>query len=179
MLINTAFGVANVRKDWLNVARTHELSPLRTAFTVILPAAAPTILAGLDRATQGALFKDKKEVAGPALERGVVFQNYSLLADRILLMTNGPYARIAESVKVDIPRPMDRISIIHDPGDYPTRCYSGRKRAGMVNTIIRKWLNPPSGFDIGESLCLKVGEFSNTASHNLYKVLLNIFVIIY
>ena len=47
MLINTAFGVANVRKDWLKVARTHELSNLRTAFQVILPAAAPTILTGM------------------------------------------------------------------------------------------------------------------------------------
>ncbi len=47
MLINTAFGVANVRKDWINVARTHELSDMRTAFTVILPAAAPTILTGM------------------------------------------------------------------------------------------------------------------------------------
>ncbi|ARU55468.1 MAG: nitrate ABC transporter permease [Pseudomonadales bacterium] len=47
MLINTAFGVANVRSDWINVARTHELSPLRTALTVILPAAAPTILTGM------------------------------------------------------------------------------------------------------------------------------------
>ncbi|MGD2117534.1 MAG: nitrate ABC transporter permease [Chromatiales bacterium] len=47
MLINTAFGVANVRQDWLNVARTHELSRLRTATTVILPAAAPTILTGM------------------------------------------------------------------------------------------------------------------------------------
>lgn len=47
MLLNTAFGVANVREDWINVARTHELSPLRTAFTVILPAAAPTILTGM------------------------------------------------------------------------------------------------------------------------------------
>lgn len=47
MLINTAFGVAGVRRDWINVARTHELSPLRTAFTVILPAAAPTILTGM------------------------------------------------------------------------------------------------------------------------------------
>lgn len=44
-----------------------------------------------------------------------------LLADRILLMTNGPYARIAESVKVDIPRPRDRTSIIHDPAYYPIR----------------------------------------------------------
>lgn len=47
MLINTAFGVSNVRKDWVNVARTHELSQLKTAFLVILPAAAPTILTGM------------------------------------------------------------------------------------------------------------------------------------
>jgi nitrate/nitrite transport system permease protein len=47
MLINTAFGVAGVRRDWLNVAKTLEVSPLRKAFTVILPAAAPTILTGM------------------------------------------------------------------------------------------------------------------------------------
>ena len=47
MLINTAFGVASVRKDWLNVARTLEVSRWRTAFEVILPAAAPTILTGM------------------------------------------------------------------------------------------------------------------------------------
>ncbi|BDW97604.1 nitrate ABC transporter, permease protein [Thalassospira tepidiphila] len=47
MLINTAFGVAGVRKDWVNVARTHELGPLKTAWIVILPAAAPTILTGM------------------------------------------------------------------------------------------------------------------------------------
>jgi nitrate/nitrite transport system permease protein len=47
MLINTAFGVASVRKEWLNVARTLEVSPLRRAFEVILPAAAPTILTGM------------------------------------------------------------------------------------------------------------------------------------
>ena len=47
MLINTAFGVAGVRKDWVNVARTHELGSLRTAATVILPAAAPTIVTGM------------------------------------------------------------------------------------------------------------------------------------
>ncbi len=47
MLINTAFGVASVRKEWLNVARTLEVGGLRRAFTVILPAAAPTILTGM------------------------------------------------------------------------------------------------------------------------------------
>jgi nitrate/nitrite transport system permease protein len=47
MLINTAFGVASVRRDWLNVASTLEVGPLRKAFEVILPAAAPTILTGM------------------------------------------------------------------------------------------------------------------------------------
>ncbi|OYU47509.1 MAG: nitrate ABC transporter, permease protein [Rhizobiales bacterium PAR1] len=47
MLINTAFGVAGVRKEWLNVARTLEVSSWRQAITVILPAAAPTIVTGM------------------------------------------------------------------------------------------------------------------------------------
>jgi len=47
MLINTAHGVASVRRDWLNVARTLEAGTLRTCFEVILPAAAPVILTGM------------------------------------------------------------------------------------------------------------------------------------
>ena len=47
MLINTAFGVASVRREWLNVAKTLEMRPGRTAMRVILPAAAPTILTGM------------------------------------------------------------------------------------------------------------------------------------
>lgn len=47
MLINTAFGVGSVRRDWMNVARTLETSPLRMAWKVILPAAAPTIMTGM------------------------------------------------------------------------------------------------------------------------------------
>ena len=47
MLINTAFGVAGVRREWLNVAKTLEVTHLRRAFEVILPAAAPTILTGM------------------------------------------------------------------------------------------------------------------------------------
>jgi nitrate/nitrite transport system permease protein len=47
MLINTAFGVASVRKEWLNVAATLEVGALRKAFLVILPAAAPTIMTGM------------------------------------------------------------------------------------------------------------------------------------
>ncbi|MFM7256314.1 MAG: nitrate ABC transporter permease [Betaproteobacteria bacterium] len=47
MLINTAFGVASVRREWMDVARTLEVRPLRKALQVILPAAAPTIMTGM------------------------------------------------------------------------------------------------------------------------------------
>ncbi|MGB1800471.1 MAG: ABC transporter ATP-binding protein [Gammaproteobacteria bacterium] len=44
-----------------------------------------------------------------------------LLSDRILLMTNGPEAKIAESVLINLPRPRNRASIIDDPGYYMIR----------------------------------------------------------
>lgn len=47
MLINTAHGVASVKREWLNVARTLEVGAVRRAFRVILPAAAPVILTGM------------------------------------------------------------------------------------------------------------------------------------
>jgi nitrate/nitrite transport system ATP-binding protein len=44
-----------------------------------------------------------------------------LLADRILLMSNGPAARIAEIVANPLPKPRDRHNIHHDPRYYRTR----------------------------------------------------------
>lgn len=54
-----------------------------------------------------------------------------LLADRILLMTNGPNATIAESVNIDIPRPRDRSSIVHDGRYYPIRNH-------LVDFLVRR-----------------------------------------
>ncbi len=46
-LINTAFGVANVDQDYLDVANTLGASRLRTIIKVIIPAALPSIVSGL------------------------------------------------------------------------------------------------------------------------------------
>ena len=46
-----------------------------------------------------------------------------LLSDRIFLMSNGPNARIAESVKVDIPHPRARATIFQNPAYHKTRDY--------------------------------------------------------
>jgi nitrate/nitrite transport system ATP-binding protein len=44
-----------------------------------------------------------------------------LLADRILLMTNGPLARVAESVEITIPRPRTRTDIVEHSNYYAIR----------------------------------------------------------
>ncbi len=54
-----------------------------------------------------------------------------LLADRVLLMSNGPKARVAESVMIDIPRPRKRNTIIDDPGYYKIRNY-------LVNFLVSR-----------------------------------------
>jgi len=43
------------------------------------------------------------------------------LADRVLLMSSGPCAEVAESVVIDVPRPRERRRMIHDPHYYELR----------------------------------------------------------
>jgi nitrate/nitrite transport system ATP-binding protein len=38
-----------------------------------------------------------------------------LLADRVVMMTNGPAAHIGEVLEVDLPRPRDRLKLVGDP----------------------------------------------------------------
>ena len=44
-----------------------------------------------------------------------------LLADKILLMSNGPQARVAEIVRNTMPRDRQRATVHHDPQYYPLR----------------------------------------------------------
>lgn len=44
-----------------------------------------------------------------------------LLADRILLMTNGPFASVSEAVEITIPRPRRRTEIVEHPNYYAIR----------------------------------------------------------
>ena len=39
-----------------------------------------------------------------------------LLSDRVVMMTNGPAARIGEVLEVALPRPRERLALAHDPG---------------------------------------------------------------
>jgi nitrate/nitrite transport system ATP-binding protein len=46
-----------------------------------------------------------------------------LLADKILLMSNGPVARVAEVVRNTLPRERQRARLHHEPGFYELRNY--------------------------------------------------------
>lgn len=46
-----------------------------------------------------------------------------LLSDRILLMSNGPHARVAEDIRVSIEKPRNRAEIVKHPAYYEIRNY--------------------------------------------------------
>jgi nitrate/nitrite transport system ATP-binding protein len=54
-----------------------------------------------------------------------------LLSDRIVMMTNGPAATIGEVVKVDLPRPRDRLRLAHEP-------VFGEYRASLLEFLYQK-----------------------------------------
>ena len=43
------------------------------------------------------------------------------LADRVLLMTEGPRAQLAHDVRIPLPRPRDRVAMLKDPRYYEVR----------------------------------------------------------
>jgi nitrate/nitrite transport system ATP-binding protein len=58
-----------------------------------------------------------------------------LLADRVVMMTNGPAARIGEDRHVDIPRPRNRLEAI-DTADYAAA------RHAVIHFLHERYRNP-------------------------------------
>lgn len=68
-----------------------------------------------------------------------------LLSDRIMLMTNGPCARIAEIVDVTIPRPRTRATIIDHPHYYKIRNH-------VIHFLVRHASHGMSGVEENEAV---------------------------
>jgi nitrate/nitrite transport system ATP-binding protein len=73
-----------------------------------------------------------------------------LLADKILLMSNGPHAKIAEIVEVTMPRTRTRSDMHHDPQYYRIRNHlvdflvnRSRTYAGAEAEAMHDAKNPP------------------------------------
>ena len=79
----------------------------------------------LDALTRGTLQDEVSEIVGGGRQTAFMITHdvdeAILLADRILLMTNGPDARLAEVVVNTLPRPRDRANLHRQPGYYALR----------------------------------------------------------
>lgn len=79
----------------------------------------------LDALTRGSIQEELLKICSQ-LEQTVFMITHDvdeaiLLADRIFLMSNGPYATVAEIVKVDIPKPRKRANLFNEKNYYATR----------------------------------------------------------
>ncbi|MDB5413852.1 MAG: nitrate transporter ATPase [Rubritepida sp.] len=79
----------------------------------------------LDALTRGSLQEEVSRLVTEAGQTAFMITHdvdeAILLADRILLMTNGPQARVAEVVHNHLPRPRIRADLHHMPGYHPLR----------------------------------------------------------
>lgn len=73
------------------------------------------------------------------------------LSDRIFLMTNGPRARVAEAVVVDIPRPRNRSEMVHHPSYYKIRNH-------LVDFLIKRSHELSGSSESSEKLASPVTE---------------------
>jgi nitrate/nitrite transport system ATP-binding protein len=77
------------------------------------------------------------------------------LSDRVLLMTEGPRAQLAEDVRIPLPRPRDRASLLTDPRYYEVRArlvdfLYGRKTTAPVEDLAARAARAPAPTE-GES----------------------------
>ena len=81
-----------------------------------------------------------------------------LLADRVIMMTNGPNARIGKVMKVDIPRPRSRKALLEHP-DY----YRYREEVLQFLEDYEGGANPPPAEDVDPELEAVVEQALATA----------------
>ena len=79
----------------------------------------------LDALTRGSLQEEVSRLVTEAGQTAFMITHdvdeAILLADRILLMTNGPEARVAEVIQNTLPKPRTRAELHHMPGYHPLR----------------------------------------------------------
>ncbi len=82
-----------------------------------------------------------------------------LLSDRVVMMTNGPHARVGEILQVPYPRPRKRAEVVDDPGYYELR---GRL-IGFLEDLDRHRSIPGSGKGRGGSSGKSLPQDANDA----------------
>jgi len=89
----------------------------------------------LDALTRGRLQEQLMHICNQYLISAVMITHdvdeALLLSDRVVMMTNGPDARIGQIMKVELPRPRERMEVVNNPNYY-------RMRGEMVEFLDRQ-----------------------------------------
>ena len=79
----------------------------------------------LDALTRGGLQEQLMEICATNKVTAVMVTHdvdeALLLSDRVIMLTNGPSARIGQILEIDIPRPRQRLDVVNHPGYYGWR----------------------------------------------------------
>lgn len=86
-----------------------------------------------------------------------------LLADRILLMTNGPFARVAEAVEITVPRPRERTGIVEHPNYYAIRNHLVQFLGARSEQPAGRRTSQDSGARAPETVRIDVAEGTSAA----------------
>ncbi|WP_424812179.1 ABC transporter ATP-binding protein [Roseococcus sp. YIM B11640] len=112
----------------------------------------------LDALTRGSLQEEVSRLVTEAGQTAFMITHdvdeAILLADRILLMTNGPEARVAEVVHNLLPRPRTRAELHHMPGYHPLRDHIMDFLITRSHTLAGK---PPAGYDARNPPAVQLG----------------------
>ena len=112
----------------------------------------------LDALTRGSLQEEVSRLVTEAGQTAFMITHdvdeAILLADRILLMTNGPQARVAEVVHNLLPRPRTRADLHHMPGYHPLRDHIMDFLITRSRTLAG---TPPAGYDARNPPAVQIG----------------------
>ena len=100
------------------------------------------VLAGLDTATEGHAFMDGREIAGPSLERGVVFQSHALMPwltvrgnIAFAIQSRWPHWT-AQQVNVHVEKHVAMVGLLHAIDKKPSQLSGGMKqRVGIARAF--------------------------------------------